>query len=51
MTGLDPALFPWTDDEVGTTWEEWRKTNQRYRAAYREQLGLSPNPPGQEDVA
>jgi len=40
ITDLDPSLFPWQDDEVGTTWEEWRKTNEQYRGAYREQLGF-----------
>jgi hypothetical protein len=43
FTGLDESLFPWTDDEVGTTWEEWRKTNAKYRADFRRQLGLPEN--------
>lgn len=40
LTRLDPALFPWSEDEVGITWEEWRKTNAQYRNHYRNQLGL-----------
>jgi hypothetical protein len=45
ITGLDSAMFPWSEDEVATTWEEWRKTNAQYRGAYREQLGLPPAAP------
>lgn len=42
LTGLDQAFFPWTEDEVGTTWEEWRKTNAQYRGEYLRQIGLEP---------
>jgi hypothetical protein len=41
-TGLDEAMFPASEDEVATTWEEWRKTNAQYVAHYRQQLGLPP---------
>jgi len=45
IVGLDRTkcpMFPWSLDEVGTTWEEWRKTNAQYRDEYRQQLGLIP---------
>lgn len=38
----DRGLFGWSEDEVATTWEEWRKTNVQYREAYRQQPGLPP---------
>jgi hypothetical protein len=41
-TGLDETLFPFSEDEVATSWEEWRKTNSQYIPQYREQLGLPP---------
>jgi hypothetical protein len=40
LTDLDEHLFPWSLDEVATTWEQWRKTNTPQRVQYREQLGL-----------
>jgi len=49
MTGLDATLFPWTDAEVATTWEEWRKTNAQYRAQYLRQVGLEPMENGSEE--
>ena len=48
LTGLDATMFPWTEDEVATTWEEWRKTNAQYRDEYREELGISAGPTQQE---
>jgi hypothetical protein len=39
-TGLERELFPWSDDEVATSWEEWRKCNLPYRAGFCRQLDL-----------
>lgn len=41
QTRCDEVLFPWTDDEVSLTWEEWRKTNKQYREDFCRQLGLN----------
>ena len=44
ITDLDPSLFPWQDDEVGTTWEEWRKTATEKEASTTwDHIARSPN--------